>query len=143
MRITIFAMLLALAASTAAVRADDTQDVKEVDEQWAAAEVAHDQAFLEHLLDDRFIATSSSGSRVGKERYIAGAMKNTSMKAGLVSYDAIDLYGDTAVVLETFTDQAHKAGHTRSYSTTFTVVYVRRDGAWHAVAEQWSAPQQI
>ena len=143
MRIALLALLVFFAGSATFALADDAQDIKALDQRWAAAEVSHDQALLEHLLDDRFIATSSSGSSVGKEQFIAGVMKNTSMKSASSIYDRINLYGDTAVVVETFIEQVHRAGQDRSYAAKFTIVYVRRDGEWRAVAEQWSEPRQI
>jgi hypothetical protein len=41
---------------------DDARTIQTLDEQWATAETKHDKAFLEHVLDDRFVITDDEGT---------------------------------------------------------------------------------
>ena len=97
-------------------------------DKWIDAEVGHDQAALERILDDRFLATfASSGKTIDRSAYVAWIME-TELEPFRVINETVNIHGETALVIATTTDR----------KTKFTWVAVRKGGQWVVIAETFS-----
>jgi hypothetical protein len=94
---------------------------------WIDAEVHHDKAALERLLDERFLVTYSSGRTIDRAAFIEQIMA-AEIKPFEVLNEVVHIHGDTAVVIDTTTD--HK--------TKFTWIAVKREGKWRVISETFS-----
>jgi len=94
---------------------------------WIDAEVGHDRAALERILDDRFLATLASGKTLDRTAYIDWIAKMT-LDPFKVLNEVVNIYGDTAVVISTTTDR----------ETKFTWIAVKRNGRWRVISETFS-----
>lgn len=114
---------------TGAAVADRTPEQSELialSDAWIAAEVGHDEAALERILDERFLSTfASSGRTVARSAYIAWILGN-EIEPFTVETEAVEIHGDTALVIST-------AG-----STKFTWIAVRKQGRWVVVSQTFS-----
>ena len=116
---------------------DARQQVLDLDKAWAVAEDKHDEATLRRILDDRFLATFSSGKTYNKEAFlkaILAAHVDPSAPQSL-SYEAVIIDGDTAVVIGTDTKHGTKDGAPYTAVAKYTVTYIHRNGRWVALAE--------
>ena len=94
---------------------------------WIDAEVRHDRAALERLLDERFLVTFASGNTVGRTAFVDRIM-SADMKPFEVVNEAVNVHGDTALVIATTTDR----------TTKFTWVAVKKEGQWRVISETFS-----
>ena len=95
---------------------------------WIDAEVRHDRAALEQILDERFLATfASSGKTIDRSAYIAWILR-TELEPFQVVNEVVDVHGDTALVI------AVSEGGT----TKFTWIAVRKEGQWKVISETFS-----
>jgi hypothetical protein len=94
---------------------------------WIDAEVGHDRAALERILDERFLATLSSGKTLDRTAYIDWIAKMT-LDPFKVLNEVVNIYGDTAVVISTTTDR----------ETKFTWIAVKRNSRWRVISETFS-----
>jgi hypothetical protein len=116
----------------------DEQEVLKVDSDWATAEMRHDEAALQRILDDRFVATFGQGKPIDKSDFIKSILSEdpaTAVTQELSNRSAI-VDGDTAVVVETDTQTTVKNAEKNVMFWRFTVTYIKRQGRWIALAEQ-------
>jgi ketosteroid isomerase-like protein len=104
------------------------------DDEWVRAELAHDEAALRRVIDDRFVFNSNAGRTSGKEDLIrnilAGEMKDQKITERSVLVD-----GDTAVTFGTAELRFGLPGQEETTSLLrYTATYVKRDGRWRALA---------
>jgi ketosteroid isomerase-like protein len=111
----------------------DEQQLIAIEQQWGDAEVNHDEAVLNRILDDNFVMVAQNGQVVGKAAFIGEARKFTFTSMKFVR-DRIQANGDTAIVVDSFT--IHFASGADSAPLRCTVTYVKRQGQWRALAEQ-------
>ena len=123
--ILIFSALLA-STSSADARSKESE-LAALSNAWIAAEVGHDRAALEQILDTRFQATFTSGKTIDRTAYVDWIMK-TEIAPFEVLTERVELHGDTAVVISTTVDQ----------ETKFTWIAVRRGGRWRVISETFS-----
>jgi uncharacterized protein (TIGR02246 family) len=116
-----------------------TQEVLELGQRWAEAELRADVATLDSLLDEEFVAVGPRGFVLTKdqwlERYRTGDLENTSFE---LKDPSVRQFGDTAVVVGSQIQQATHKGRDTSGRFTVTLVAVRRDDRWLIVALQMS-----
>lgn len=119
-------------------RSADEQDVLKVDSDWAAAEVRRDEAALERVMDNRFIATFGQGKPVDKPTFIKSILSEDPRTAVTqeLSNRSVIVDGDTAVVVEADTQTSVKNAEKNVMFWRFTVTYIKRQGRWIALAEQ-------
>jgi hypothetical protein len=94
---------------------------------WIEAEVGHDRVALERILDERFLATFTSGKTIDRAAYIDWIVKEP-IDPFKVSNETINIYRDTAVVIATTTDHQIK----------FTWIAVKKNGRWRVISETFS-----
>jgi hypothetical protein len=112
----------------------DEEQLVAIGKQWSDAEVKHDESVLNRVLDDDFVMVSGSGKiTVGKAAFIEGIRKSTFTSMNTM-YDRILINGDTAIVIGSFT--VRLASGLDTQPSRYTVTYLKRQGAWRAIAEQ-------
>jgi len=134
----VFALMAALpivadAQSAASPSAEEPELIALTDE-WANAEIKHDEAMLNRIVDDRFLFIPSSGKAIdGKAAYIEAVRKFTLTSVTVADGSFARVFGETAIVVGVFTP--HRAGGPDGAPQRATITYVKRDGQWKAVAE--------
>jgi Domain of unknown function (DUF4440) len=96
--------------------------------------MAYDEAFLRRVMDDRYAVNRRNGTTLGEEEYIAGILGGVTVDVW-ASERTVLVDGDTAVTYATvnvidkgvLTDAPPR-------SASYTLVYVKRDGQWRAIA---------
>ena len=115
--------------SVAAANADWSPEQSELislSDAWIAAEVGHDKAALERILDERFLATfASSGKTVDRSAYIEWIMQMQIDPFTAVN-EVVNIHGNTALVIST------------EGATKFTWVAVKKGGQWVVISETFS-----
>ena len=114
----------------------EEQKVLLVEQDWINAEVRHDEAELNRVIDEQFIVNSGNSKPATKADVIASVL-NWNMVAQTLTNQTVLVDGDTAIVMGTahFTtavegkDNAESAAH-------YTTTYIKRDGQWRALALQ-------
>ena len=127
----------ALCQSTA--RAGDSQDVVQeitkIENAWATVLMKADVAGQDRIAAPDFLISNFDGSiqtRADVDAELAsGAYKCASFKIDEVK---IRVYGDTAIAFGLETEKSTYKGADSSGQYRYTDVYVRRNGAWVAVA---------
>jgi len=122
-------------AAPAAPPTDARQQLLDLEKQWTDAEDKSDTEALRRILDDRFVATL--GTRTyDKEAFIKLFAREVDPSASqTLTYEAVIIDADTAVVLATDTAHGMKDGAPRTTVYKYTATYIRRDARWRALAE--------
>ena len=122
--------------SQTAPPADARQQLIALEKDWVAAENKHDAAALRRILDERFVATFGSAKTYDREGFIGfftGPVDPTESQT--LTYEAIVIDHDTAVLVGTETAHGTKGGAAYTAIYRYTVTYIRRHGQWLALAE--------
>ena len=102
-------------------------EVLALDSAWIRAEIGADQAALEEILHEDFLATFASGRTIDRQEFIDRILRAPPPPFS-VSHDVVRVYGDVAVVIDSSTDGA----------TKFTWIAVRREGRWRVISETFT-----
>jgi ketosteroid isomerase-like protein len=120
-------------ADTASVQ----QTLMQMERDWGQASASNDTAAIDKLVADDWRAIDFEGKSVTKAEIIAemksGATKTQSYEMGPMK---VRVFGDTAVVTGSDTEQSTYKGKDSSGKYVWTDVWVMRDGRWQAVASQ-------
>jgi len=112
-------------------QADDSSTEAELialGDSWIAAEVQHDQAALERILDERFLLTFTSGKTIDRAAFIEWIMK-ADVRPFEVVHEVIQIHGDVAVLIDSSTDR----------TTKFTWIAKKDGGQWRVISETFSS----
>ena len=112
------------------------QQLVELEKEWVTAETKRDSTALRRILDDRFVATLGAAKTYDKEGFIAlfvGEVDATASQE--LTYDAVIIDGDTAVMVATETAHGTRGGAAYTAVYHYTVTYIHRGGQWRALAE--------
>ncbi len=114
---------------------NEEQLIAALEDEWLDAEVNHDEATLRRIIDDRYTMNLRSGTTLGKEKYIADILAGVMISASITERTVL-VDGDTAVTFGTVNvvDPGEDTSSSAPRSSRFTLVYVRRDGQWRALA---------
>jgi ketosteroid isomerase-like protein len=119
----------------------DEEALLQLEQVWVRAEIEKDTATLRRILDDRFIATFTSGRTIDKAAFIAVIVGDGS--SVMHSHDLTDrsmiVDADTAVIVDTDTMRGTRNGEPYTAKARVTAVYIKRDGAWRILAEHLAA----
>ncbi|HLZ49910.1 MAG TPA: nuclear transport factor 2 family protein [Candidatus Acidoferrum sp.] len=107
-----------------------------LNKEWSDAEVKHDEATLQRILDERFICTDEDGKTTGKADFIKDILQ-LHMTSQDAAVGVVQIHGDTAVLVGTTTVHLLSDGKEKALSFRYTVVYLKRNGQWRAMAEQF------
>jgi len=115
----------------------DEESIKFLEEAWVNAILHKDIKALNYVMADDFGGIGPNGCRYTKKEAITDIESGSYVVESMVLDNVkVRVYGDTAVVTF-YQDEKSKFGdENRSGYYTFTDVWVRRDGAWKAVASQ-------
>jgi len=113
----------------------DEKQLIALNQQWSDAEVKHDEATLQRILDDRFVCTDDDGKTTDKAGFIKEILQS-HMTSQAAADDVVHIHGDTAVLVGTTTVRFLSGGKEQALSFRYTVVYLKRNGQWRAIAEQ-------
>ena len=125
----------AAAQSSAPVKSD--QDILiELEHNWDAAFHRHDQAFIDRILADEFVATYDNGVRGDRTLELKLALIDENVESSTMDEFIIKEYGNTAVVWFTLHLVGPVNGQRVQNDYRFTDVFVLRDGRWQCVSTQ-------
>lgn len=133
-------VLLTCAAAAAAqssppVKSD--QDILiELEHNWDAAFHRHDQAFIDRILAEEFVATYDNGVRGDRDLELKLALIDENVESSTMDEFIIKEYGNTAVVWFTLHLVGPVNGQRVQNDYRFTDVFVLRDGRWQCVSTQ-------
>jgi len=120
----------------AAPTTDVRQQLLDLEKQWTDAEDKSDTQALRRILDDRFVATFGAARTYDKEAFVTLFAREVDPSASqTLTYEAVIIEGDTAVVVGTDTARGTRDGAPRSAVYKYTATYIRRDGRWRVLAE--------
>ena len=103
------------------------QEATALIDRWVEAEIHHDRATLEEIIDPAALFTYQSGRTGGRDDFIEMILK-ADIAPYSVNHEKVLVTGDTAVTIDTLADGG----------TKFTSVMVRRDGRWRVISETFS-----
>jgi len=119
----------------------DEAALLDLERAWVQAEIEKDADTLARILDDRFLATFSSGRTLDKTAFIAIITGDDSHV--MLSCDFSDarliVDADTAVIVDTATMRGTRDGAPYTAPARVTTTYIKRDGAWRILAEHLNA----
>ena len=123
------------AQSSPPVKSD--QDILiELEHNWDAAFHRHDQAFIDRILADEFVATYDNGVRGDRDLELKLALIDENVESSTMDEFIIKEYGNTAVVWFTLHLVGPVNGQRVQNDYRFTDVFVLRDGRWQCVSTQ-------
>lgn len=107
-------------------------DVLDLQQRWAAAELAGDTAALAELLDADFTSVGPAGFILDKNgwigRYASGDLKNAEFTW---DNNSVRGYGDTAIIVgEQAQTSTYQGNPIPGGKLRFTLVAVKRDDQW-------------
>jgi ketosteroid isomerase-like protein len=110
----------------------------QIERDWIDAFVRSDTEALDRILADDFIFTDPAGNILTKAEWIDD-MINGSLKFESIQIDdlKVRVFGDSAAVANgrtTVKAQSKEGGFNGKFC--YTVMYLKRNGRWQAVAEQ-------
>jgi len=133
-----FAQAPTKASDTAKMPAADSAtaaELKQIENDWAAAEKAKDSVKLSAILDDTWVELGWDGKIVDKAKALA-ELKTGSVDSIGMGPMTVRVFGNTAVVTGSDTEKSTENGKDTSGSYIWTDVFVKTNGKWKAVASQ-------
>ena len=131
-----------MVTQTTQTRTNAIQELDELGQAWAKAELNADTDFLDRLLTDDFIGIGPLGFLLNKMQWLmrhrSGDLRFTSF-----TWDEVQtrLYGDTAIVIGRQSQIATHKGDDATAQLRMTQIYVRGDGDWKLAGVQMSPIQ--
>jgi hypothetical protein len=133
--VLLFCAAAAAAQSSPPVKSD--QDILiELEHNWDAAFHRHDQAFIDRILAEEFVATYDNGVRGDRDLELKLALIDENVESSTMDEFIIKEYGNTAVVWFTLHLVGPVNGQRVQNDYRFTDVFVLRDGRWQCVSTQ-------
>lgn len=122
---------------------DIEQEIRDLEQAWAAAEQSSDAETLDELTVPEFHLVGPLGFVLNRQqwgdRYRSGDLRTSSLDWQV---ESVTVYGDAAVTLGTHVQQASYQGHPADGTFRSTHVATRRDGRWRLAAIQLSPIQR-
>jgi len=138
---TVLVLAVALVAQTPGQPKSGSveQELIKLENGWNDALVKHDWAFLDQILADDFLHTSSDGVVSTKAQEMAYFKSGEILVTSAVADDfKVRVYGDAAVVTFRDTDKSQSKGKDTSGQYRITDTWVRLAGRWRCEAEHES-----
>jgi uncharacterized protein (TIGR02246 family) len=112
-----------------------------LEDQWAKAIEAHDTTFLARVLAPDFHGTSDSGKTFGRADVLRDAADTATQLRNVQDQNReVRIYGNGTVAVVTALGSwtVEKGQRPGQNSGRYTETWVKRDGAWQAVAGHYS-----
>jgi ketosteroid isomerase-like protein len=135
-------MGLAQAQGTAAKKpakagSSAAEDLKQVERDWIAGQMAGDADKIGSLLADDWAGLNSDGKKANKQQYLAdyksGAEKFQSIEVGPMD---VRVFGNIGVVQGSDTEKSTYKGKDTSGKYVWMDVFQKKDGKWKAVRSE-------
>ena len=114
---------------------EEEQALLQLEEQWAAADVAKDATVVDKFLAKEFVSVFD-GRTSTRAQFLA------EMKAGAAKIESSGnsdvrtaVFGETAIVHGLYSEKSATNGKDSSQRIRYTEVYVKRDGRWQCVTQ--------
>ncbi len=116
------------------------KEVLDINRAWADAEIKHDTTALRRFLDEKFVASFGVDQPYDKEAFIKLVTRSEAdpTESQTLTDETVIVDGDTAVVVGTDTLRGTKNGTAYKMVGRYTATYIRRNGQWVALAEQFA-----
>ena len=113
------------------------QQIKDLEKQWADAELKQDAVALDRILADDIVEIESTGQVQTKAEDLAD-LKSGEFKLESLSFGdmKVRVFGNVAVVNGPYTMKGTYKGKDISHEGHFTDVFVKRQGRWQCVSTQ-------
>lgn len=113
--------------------------ILDLGQRWAAAELRGDAAGLGALLADDFVLVGPLGFVLDKEQYLE-SRRSGDLKHESLAWDdvRVRMYGETAVAIGSQTQKSTYQGHDASGRFRVTQIAVRLGGRWAIVGLHYS-----
>jgi len=122
----------AITPTLSATSEDVPATITKLEQEWSTAIVNKDAIAIERLLASDFVGTTND-VRYTRDDAIVD-VKTGTHEALTLDDLAVRVYGDTAITTFEQTEKSHHGKADFSGHYLFTNVWVKKDGAWHAVA---------
>lgn len=115
----------------------DVQQVTQIEHDWIDAFVKGDTETLDRILAEDFVFTDPQGNILTKAEWIADMVEGT-LKFESIQIDDLEvrIFSDSAAIANgrtTVKATSKEGGFNGKFC--YTVMYLKRDGRWQAVAE--------
>ena len=122
------------------VSGDPVQPILELQHRWVEALLKADTEALDALLEDTYVDTDESGSRLDKLA-ILGALKSGDLKLDAITLLATEVYryGNAAVLIGASAQSGSFQGRPIAPKILFTATLILRNRKWTAVAAHRTA----
>jgi ketosteroid isomerase-like protein len=112
-------------------------ELKQIENDWAAAVKAKDAGKLGEILADSWVGLGWDGKITDKAQNLAELKaQGNSLSNFEMGPMNVRLFGNTAVVTGSDTEKSTEAGKDTSGKYIWTDVFVKQNGKWRAVASQ-------
>ena len=120
-------------------REQTEQEVAQLTDTWATAELQSDTAFLEKCLSDDFIGVGPLGFLLTKQEWLA-RHQSDDMKYDVHTLDEVRVrtYTGAAIVIGRLTQKATYRGNPINAQLRTTLVFVQQQGQWRLASLQLS-----
>ena len=112
-------------------REQTEQEVAQLADTWATAELQRDTAFLEKVLADDFVGVGPLGFLLTRQEWLArhqtGDLKYT---AHALDEAQVRVYNEAAILIGRLTQEATYRGNPVNAQLRTTLVFVRQHGQW-------------
>ena len=113
------------------------QTLLQLENDWSQADLHKDAAALNRILAEDWIGIDFEGTVLTKTQALKGIVSDAaSLESTVLRNMKVRIYGDTAIVTGTDTEQGEYHGKDSSGGYVWTDVFVRRNGRWQAVSSQ-------
>lgn len=123
-------------ASAQTRRSDEGAHVLALDNSWNRALESKDTKALDMLLADTFVSIDIDGSKQNKAEFLASirSPEYTPPAQAVTEQSAVEVYGDSAVVVGVFRSSGVDKGKKYLNRERFLDTWVRINGTWKCVA---------
>jgi uncharacterized protein (TIGR02246 family) len=114
----------------------DVSRLRAIQQELADAWIARDRAALERLIAPDWVVTHVQGERRTRDEVLRDMLESDATRIDSMIADDIDVrvFGEAAVVTGRTQARGIQSGSAFNVRLRFTDVFVRRNGAWQAVA---------
>ena len=112
-------------------REQTEQEVAQLTDTWATAELQGDSAFLEKLLAEDFVGVGPLGFLLSKQEWLA-RHQTSDMKYTAHTLDEVKVrgYNEAAILIGRLTQEATYRGNPINAQLRTTLVFVYQQGQW-------------
>ncbi len=113
-------------------REQSEQEVAQLADTWATAELQRDTAFLEKVLADDFVGVGPLGFLLTRQEWLA-RHQTGDLKYEVHTLDEarVRVYNEAAILIGCLTQEATYRGNPINAQLRTTLVFVRQHGQWH------------